>query len=281
MNVGIIGLGLMGASFAKSLKKNTKHKVFGFDISNDVISRAKEIGAIDEEITSKNIGYIDILILAIVPNKIAETLDKFLSDLKNGATVIDFCGIKRCVVDVMEKASKTYPELSFIGGHPMAGREFSGINHSVSDLFDNAPMILVNVSARDLKLEEIKGFFIEAGFRRTVITTAEKHDAVIAYTSQLCHIVSNAYIKNKTAETHDGYSAGSYRDLTRVARLNPEMWANLMIENADYLEKELSELVTNLNQYLTAIKKRDEKGLKALLNDGNNRKLAIDVKGGK
>ena len=158
----------------------------------------------------------------------------------------------------------------------MAGREFSGIEKSTSTLFNKASMIFVPVKADIFTLDRMKTFFISLGFSEVVITTAENHDKMIAFTSQLCHVVSNAFIKSDTAREHFGYSAGSYSDLTRVARLSSDMWTELMMENGDFLSEELEVLIGNLTKYLDAIKSGDRNGLKQLLKEGNDIKVSID-----
>ena len=278
MKVGIIGLGLMGGSFGKTLVKAGKHTVYGADALESVMLKAEMVKAINFKLDEKSAKEIDLLVVAVTPDKAEEVMKKYLPYLKNGAIVTDFCGIKRKIVSCMERLSKEYPNVTFIGGHPMAGREFSGIDHSTATLFENASMILVNVNADIFTLDTVKQFFLSVGFKNVEICSAETHDNRIAFTSQLCHIVSNAFIKNKNAEVHDGFSAGSYKDMTRVARLNPEMWADLMTENADYLLNELTELLDNLNKYKVALSLSDREELKKLLKDGNDRKLAIDVK---
>lgn len=278
MKVGIIGLGLMGGSFAKTLNKKTDYKVFGFDTSENAMLKAELLGVIDGRIDEKTAKTLDMLIVATTPDKIEEIFEKILPQLKKGAVITDFCGIKRNVVNIMKNYAEKYKELIFVGGHPMAGREFSGIEHATSTLFDNASMILSNVNADIFTMEKLKAFYLSLGFREVVICSPKEHDEIIAYTSQLCHIVSNAFIKNKSAEKHDGFSAGSYKDMTRVARLNPDMWADLMTENQDNLLSELTELIDNLIKYQTALKNKDKEELEKLLSDGNERKLKIDVK---
>ena len=278
MNIGIIGLGLMGGSLGKTLIKKGEHKVFGYDISEQVMLKADMLKAIDAPLTEETAKNIDMLVVSLYPSGFLSALEKFLPYLKDGVIITDFCGIKRETVEIMKELSKKYPSLIFVGGHPMAGREFSGIDRSVSTLFEKASMILVNVNADIFTLEFIKGFYLALGFSEVVITSAEYHDRAIAFTSQLCHIVSNAFIKNEIASEHFGYSAGSYKDLTRVARLNPEMWAELMGKNSDNLSKELDELIANLTLYSKALKSKDNAELKRLLAEGNDRKLMIDTR---
>ena len=281
MNIGIIGMGLMGGSFARMLKKSGEHTVYVIDANASVMEKAELLKAYDFVLTEENAKELDMLVFAIYPETFVPTADRFLPNLKKGAIVTDFCGTKRKIVSEMKRYSKIYPDLTFIGGHPMAGREFSGIDHSTTGLFERASMILVPVNAEIFSLDKTKKFFLSLGFSRVEITTADNHDEMIAFTSQLCHIVSNAFIKSKLAEKHDGYSAGSYRDLTRVARLNPDMWAELMTENGDKLKAELDEFIDNLKKYSDSLGSGDKDALRALLAEGNERKLAIDVRSAK
>lgn len=268
----------MGGSFGRTLTKKTSHKVYGLDIDKNVLLKGEMVGAFHEVLTTKNAKELDLLIISVFEDAFALCVEQFLPYLKNGAIVCDFCGIKRHIDEKMHEYAKDYPQITFIGGHPMAGREFSGIEHSTTTLFDKASMILCPVNADVYVLESFKQFFLELGFLEVVFTSSEKHDKMIAYTSQLCHIVSNAFIKNETAKSHFGYSAGSYKDLTRVARLNPKMWSSLMINNKDVLKGELSELIGNLNKYLQALELGDKDMLEKLLSEGNERKLAIDLR---
>ncbi|MBO5927130.1 MAG: prephenate dehydrogenase, partial [Clostridia bacterium] len=257
MKIGIVGLGLMGGSFGRTLIKKTDNVVYGYDINPQTMLKGEMLNAYSEKLTTKNAGELDMLIIAVYPDYFASALNEFLPHLRKGAVVIDFCGVKRPIIEEMQKALTLRPDIIFIGGHPMAGREFSGIERSVTTLFDKASMILVPVNADIFTLDGVKKFFLGLGFSEVVITTYENHDKMIAYTSQLCHIVSNAFIKNQTAKEHFGYSAGSYKDLTRVARLNPFMWSGLMTANSNLLASELDELIENLQKYSKALKEKD------------------------
>lgn len=281
MKIGVIGLGLMGGSFARALVKKELATVYAYDINNSALSKGEVMNAYNEVLTCENASLLDVLIISVYPDAFEEVAEKFLPYLKDGAIICDFCGIKRKIVNKMQEYSKKYPNLVFIGGHPMAGREFSGIERSMVNLFDKASMILVPVNADIFILQKFKQLFLDVGFGEVVITDSENHDKMIAYTSQLCHVVSNAFIKNQTAKEHFGYSAGSYKDLTRVARLNAKMWTSLMMSNCDKLETELDELILNLQKYQVALKNKDSSSLEKLLQEGNDLKIAIDSKGGK
>ena len=276
MKIGIVGLGLIGGSFGRTAVK-AGHEVFGEDRQEAVLIKAEMLCAITGRLSEASSKNLDLLISAVNPSDFESSVEKYLPHLKSGAVVMDFCGTKRGVVSAMKRLSDKYGDLVFIGGHPMAGREFSGIEHSSATLFHKASMILVPVKADIFALDEIKKLFLSLGFGEAVITTAENHDKMIAFTSQECHVVSNAFVKSPRAKEHFGYSAGSYKDMTRVARLSPAMWTELMHENADYLAEEMYILVENLQKYSAAIKRGDKKELFDLLAEGNEIKLAIDV----
>jgi prephenate dehydrogenase len=173
----------------------------------------------------------------------------------------------------MKDLSVKHPDLEFISAHPMAGREFSGVSHSTSTLFDRASMILVPVKAEIGRIAWLKEYSLKLGFGEVVITSADKHDEIIAFTSQLAHLVSSAYIKSDRATEYMGFSAGSFRDMTRVAKLSPEMWSQLTVDNSDYLVEELDSFIAHLSEYKTALKNKDIEQMKKLLSDGNERKI--------
>ncbi len=276
MNIGIVGLGLIGASLGKTVRKVGGHVVYGYDIESTVNVKAKLVGAVDYVLDDKSVKNLDIVFFAVYPRALENCLEKFLPKLKDGCLVVDLSGIKRQPVETLKRLSEKYKKLNFISVHTMAGREYSGIERSLSTLFNNASAVITTVKADIYKIEELKNFLLSLGFYEVVFSTSENHDETIAYTSQLCHIVSNAYIKSPTAKKHFGYSAGSYKDLTRVARLNSKMWSELMIDNKDNLKKELSLLIDNLSLYLSALENGDENKLKDLLEEGNLLKIEID-----
>ena len=274
-SVGIIGLGLMGASFGRLLVQKG-YTVYGADRDPAVMQKALLAKAYTEPLTVENAGEADLLVAAIFPRDFKAAAEEYLPYMKKGAVLSDFCGNKRIVTEAMRDLSARYPDIVYCGGHPMAGKEYSGVNHSSVRLFDNASMILVPVTEDLFVLSELKKFYLNLGFGEVVVTTPEKHDKMIAYTSQLCHVVSNAFIKSESAREHGGYSAGSYKDLTRVARLDPVMWSELMEDNRDYLSAELEFLIGSLSKYRDALKDGDEDALRALLAEGDKIKREID-----
>ncbi len=273
MNVGIVGLGLIGGSLGRTIVKKTNNTVYAFDVSAEAMKTGKLLSAYHNELNQENLKELDVLFLSLYPNTLQEELPYYCGNLKDGAIVCDCCGNKRRVVAQMQSLKKQYPNLNFISTHPMAGREFSGVSHSTSSLFEKASMIIVPVEC-DLKtIAFFKSFCLDLGFGSVVITTAKNHDQIIAFTSQLAHLVSSSYIKSQTATMFMGFSAGSFRDMTRVARLSPEMWAQLTIDNSDFLVEELDCIIKNLTDYKNALERKDVQQMKNLLSDGNDKKL--------
>ena len=158
----------------------------------------------------------------------------------------------------------------------MAGLEHSGFTYAKKSLFNNASMVLCSTKGSIQDVEKIKDLFSKIGFTNFAITTPEDHDKKIAFTSQLAHVVSNAYIKSPTAMVHAGFSAGSYKDLTRVAKLNENMWTELFLDNPENLAEEIDTLIGHLQEYSRAIKERDAETLCELLRDGREKKAIID-----
>lgn len=276
MNIGIVGLGLIGGSLGRAIVSKTENTVFAYDIDKHALSGGKLLNAFHQPLTEENVGELDVLFFTLYPNALEKALAEYCPKLKKGCIVADCCGNKRRVVAQMEELSVKYPDLQFISTHPMAGREFSGIKHSTVNMFDKASMILVPVNTGIKEVSDFKNFVLSLGFGSVVITTAARHDEIIAYTSQLAHLVSSSYIKSKTAESYLGFSAGSFRDMTRVARLSPEMWSQLMEDNADNLVTELDSIIKSLEEYKSALSDGDIVRLKNLLADGNERKLTAE-----
>ncbi len=276
MKIGVIGLGLIGGSMVKAIRLNTDHYVLGTDIDPKVVTKAKIIEAINEELTEKNIGECDMIILALYPNATIETARKYAHLIKKGAYLIDCAGVKEKVCDEMLEIARENGFV-FVGGHPMAGIEKIGFNYSNPEIFANASMILTpDNSVKIEDLANIKIFFLSIGFGKITVKTPKEHDRIIAYTSQLAHVLSNAYVKSETAKEHRGLSAGSFKDLTRVAYLNEIMWTELFFENKDNLIDELNTLIGNLSKYKTALENNDMGLLKELLKKGREIKEAID-----
>ena len=283
---GIVGLGLIGGSFARGYAQ-AGVRVLAWDPDEDVMVAAS-MGTVSGELNDETLGECDIIVLACYPEACIEWLEAHAQALADatdteaimGPVVIDTVGIKGIVC---ERAFNLAREngFYFVGAHPMAGTQFSGYAHSRADLFEGAPLVLVPPAVDDsLKLEllsQVREMVRPLGFGKFSVTSAEEHDHVIAFTSQLAHVVSNAYVKSPTAQEHHGISAGSYRDLTRVAHLNASMWAELMTDNAQYLSQELTYLIDSLAAYRDALEKKDEGQLEELLAEGDRIKRALDA----
>ena len=275
MTVGICGLGLIGGSMAKAYKA-AAHTVLGFDNDEATMGYATLAGICDERLSKSNIADCDLIFIALYPMAAIEYLESIAPLISEGTTVIDLCGTKLKICECGFSLAKKYG-FTFVGGHPMAGTQYSGIKYSRSTLFKNAPMVLVPPIYDDISfLDKIKQLLAPAEFGKISVTTAIEHDRMIAFTSQLAHVVSNAYVKSPTAKEHKGFSAGSYKDLTRVAWLNENMWTELFIENKEPLLFELEYIINSLNEYKTAIEQEDSDTLRSLLRDGRLAKEQVD-----
>lgn len=275
MTVGILGLGLIGGSLARAYSMEG-HRVLCCELDQQILSFAMLAGAVDASLTKDNLNECDIILLAIYPKGSASWLEEHAPYIRSDALVMDCCGVKREICSRCFPIAEQYG-FTFIGGHPMAGTQFSGFKYSRSDLFSGAPMVLVPDRYDDPELlERAKKALSPCHFGSFSVTTAEEHDRMIAFTSQMPHIISNAYIKSDTAQSHKGFSAGSYKDLTRVAWLNAQMWAELFLENRSNVLFELDTLIESLIQYREAIQDQDETTLVRLLNEGKRRKEEVD-----
>lgn len=268
MNIGVVGLGLIGGSLAKTAKLHLDATVFGCDLNEQTMMQASLLGAIDGELTEDSLRQCDVVLVALYPQAIVTWVKEHAAFFKDDALVIDCGGVKEVICRELEPLAEG-KAWHFIGGHPMAGREFSGFKYAKDDLFDKASMILTPKGDEDLPvLQRARDFFMDMGFRRVQFTTAKTHDEMIAYTSQLAHIVSSAYVKCPLAQKHKGFSAGSFADMTRVARLAEDMWTELFFDNRDALLPEVDGLVQRLTQYRDALRDNDHETMRALLREG-------------
>ncbi len=275
MTVGIVGLGLIGGSFAKAYHE-AGVTVLASNRTEETLKFAMLSGAVDGELTEENIGNCDLVIIAVFPEAAEAFLKRMAPHIGKKPIVIDACGTKRKICSMCFPIAEEYG-FTYLGGHPMAGTHKSGFKYARANLYHNAPMVIVPPSFDDIELlDRVKTLLAPLGFGSISVTTAEKHDELIAFTSQMPHIISNAYIKSPTAEKHKGFSAGSYKDLTRVAWLNPKLWAELFLENRDCVLSELDFFIDTLEQYRDAVKNNDFDTLERLLDDGRRRKEEVD-----
>ena len=275
MTVGILGLGLIGGSLARAYAL-AGHTVFAAERDESMLAFAQLAGAVQEPLTADHIEQCDLILLAVYPDACASWLAENARHISKNALVIDCCGVKEEICSRCFPLAEEYG-FTFVGGHPMAGTQFSGFKHSSASLFADAPMVLVPPRFDDIELlDRVKKALAPCGFGSFSVTTAKDHDRIIAFTSQIPHIISNAFIKSPTATGHQGFSAGSYKDLTRVAWLNPRMWAELFLDNREFLMGELDTLLAALGAYRDALAAGDEDTLTALLTEGKERKEQVD-----
>ena len=275
MNVGILGLGLIGGSLARAYAK-VGHTVFACEQDETILGFAELAGTVHGVLDQDTVPKCDLILLAIYAEGSARWLEEHAANIPSDALVIDCCGIKQNVCDRCFPLAEKYG-FTFIGGHPMAGSHHSGFKYSRSNLFQGAPMVLVPHRFDDPELlQRAVDALSSCSFGSFSVTTATEHDKMIAFTSQMPHILSNAYIKSPTAGQHKGFSAGSYKDLTRVAWLNPQMWAELFLSNKENVLFELDTYISSLQEYKEAILSDDEDALITLLDEGRRRKEEVD-----
>ena len=275
MTVGIVGLGLIGGSMAKAYAA-AGHAVLAHDRDRTMLEFAKLTGDVAGELTAETMAQCQLILVALPPEASMGWMEAHAAEISPETVVMDLCGTKRKLCAACFPLAKRFG-FTFVGGHPMAGTHNSGFKYARANLFKGAPMVLVPDEGYDMGLlDRVRTLLEPAGFGKLSVTTAEDHDRMIAFTSQMCHVVSNAYIKSPTALNHKGFSAGSYKDLTRVAWLNADMWAELMLENRDFMLTEMDVLIENLQAYRDAMAAEDFPRLRQLLQDGKLRKELVD-----
>lgn len=281
MKIGIVGLGLIGGSMAKAYRAYSdslalEYEIYGYDINDAMLDFARLDGTLDGELDQKTLPLCDLVFIALYPVATIDYMTEHAALFSKNAMVIDLCGTKAQVCKAGFALAEAHG-FTFVGGHPMAGTHRSGYKHSKPTMFKGAPMVLVPPSFDDIELlHTAKKLLAPAGFGKFSFTTAEEHDKMIAFTSQLAHVVSNAYVKSPTAQNHKGFSAGSYKDMTRVAWLNEYMWSELFLENREPLLFEIDEIINSLCEYRDAISEGDKERLTSLLRDGRMAKEQID-----
>ena len=266
--VAVIGLGIMGGSIAKALKKSNKYYVVGYNKPEEINDKALKDGAVDEIWDGTTPLDTDITLLAVNPSVTFELLETLPSLLKKGSILTDICGIKGEVVSLGEEACKR-AGIRFVGGHPMAGRERSGYDYSTEDLFFNRSYILTETQNTDKEaINELSQMALDIGCAGVTITSPAHHDKMIAYTSQIPHILAGAYMNSPTSATHNGYSAGSYHDVSRVASVDENLWTQLFLANKENLLYEIDILIRNLQDYKDAVACMDGSRLSGIIKTG-------------
>ncbi len=274
MNIIIAGLGLIGGSFAKAIKEKTSHRVAGLDTNDETLEQALSFGAIDAAVRGA-LPRADLVLVALYPKAAIEFIESRRAEFSPGCVVIDLCGVKRAVC---EEAGRLLEGsgVTFIGGHPMAGREAFGFGGAQANLFMGASMILTPQNVPKETLAQMEAFFLELGFSGVTLATPARHDELIALTSQLAHVVSSAYVQNPAASGHMGFSAGSFADMTRVAKLHEDMWTELFLLNADYLTQQTDWFIQKMTEFRNAIANGDAQHLQAMLRAGRETKEKLE-----
>lgn len=276
MKVGVVGLGLIGGSMAKAVKKKTDHEVIGWDISETIRYSAILMEAVHGFMEEGNPKDCDIVLIALYPQMTVDYIKEHAKDFKKGAVVVDCAGIKRAVCRQVQSVAEENG-FSFVGAHPMAGVERSGFTYSTADMFNGATLIVTPYTGTDIgMMNALSMFFKKLGFAKLKVATDAEHDQMIAYTSQLAHVVSSAYVKGVLSSNFKDFSGGSFQDMTRVARLNENMWTELFLANGDNLANEIDGLIERMQAYSKAIRAEDADTLRQLLKEGREKCIAID-----
>lgn len=274
MNIVVSGLGIIGGSMAKAIKKYTDNYVYGINRSSAPLQKALACGAIDEAADVSVLEKADMLILGTYPDAAVDFVEKNKLIIKKGCIVMDTCGIKSKICPSLTRLASENG-FYFVGFHPMAGKEKSGFDVSDADLFLNASGIIIPCQAPQSAVDTAAALVRKLGFGMTVFTTPEEHDRMIAFTSQVPHALACAYVFSPRCMKHKGFSAGSYRDVSRVANINAELWAELFIENKEPLADEIQTLIDNLSLIKKGIEKGDRRELAELLHKGKEIKEAL------
>lgn len=260
----IVGLGLIGGSIAKALQLTNQYEILGMDTNEEALLDACSCGAIDGKAGVEELKEADLVYLCVYPHAALEFVKSYGALLKDGCILTDTCGIKGELCAGMEqlKANGNY---IFVAGHPMAGKEQSGFSASEASIFSGASYLIAPCGAPDSAVETVSTLAEEMGFGRIVLTTPEQHDRVIAFTSQVPHVLACSYVMSPRCKEHKGFSAGSYRDVSRVANINADLWTGLFLDNRSALLDELDELQKNLSLFRTAVAEGDSDQLHNLL----------------
>ncbi len=274
MNIAVIGLGIIGGSFCKAIKKYTDHYVIGINRTPQTAQKALKVGAIDEIGSPQSLEKVDLVILCMYPQADIDFVEKYGDFIKKGAVVTDASGIKRAICPRMTELAEKFGFV-FVGSHPMAGKEKNGFDVSDADLYKGASFIITPCGAEQKYVDFLADFATSIGFGTIKITTPEMHDRMIAFTSQLPHVLACSYVLSPCCPNHNGFSAGSYRDVSRVANINSKLWSELFLENREPLIAELDILIENITRIIDAIKADDKEALTELLEQGHRVKEAL------
>ena len=264
MKITVVGLGLIVGSIAKALAESGNHEIYAIDIDEQVLLDAMSDGVIKNKATYKDLSNSDVVYLCMYPEGIVEFCEKHKNNFGKNTIVTDCCGIKTAVYSQLKKLSQE-GGYTYIGAHPMAGKELNTYSASEASLYFGASYILIKDDSPKESFETLENLAKEMMFGRIVYTTPEEHDQMIAYTSQLPHVLACAYVSSPRCEKHVGFSAGSYRDVSRVAKINEVLWTDLFLDNREALLRETDELIKNITEIRNALDAADSDSLRALL----------------
>lgn len=274
MKIAVIGLGIIGGSFCKAIKKHTANTVIGINRTHSVAEQAKNDGSIDVIGTVESLGEANIIFLCMYPQACVDFIKQNGKFIKKGALVTDSSGIKSAICPQLYELSQEFGFV-FVGSHPMAGKEKNGYGVSEAELYKGASFIITPCGADEKYVNTLADLALSIGFGKIKITTPEEHDRMIAFTSQLPHVLACSYVLSPCCPNHNGFSAGSYRDVSRVANINSKLWSELFLENREPLITELDILIENITRIKDAIKDNDRETLADLLEQGHKIKQAL------
>ena len=245
MKIAIVGLGIIGGSYCKALKAHTTHTVIGINRTQSVAQKALQVGAIDIIGTPETLHEADIIVLCMYPQACVDFLRENGRYIRSDAVVTDAAGIKTALCPQLKELSEEFG-FTYVGSHPMAGKEKNGFEASDENLFMGASFLITPCGAPKAAVNKLAALALEIGFGTIKVTTPEEHDRMIAYTSQLPHVLACAYVLSPCCPKHKGFSAGSYRDVSRVAAINENLWTDLFLDNKEPLCEEIGILIENL-----------------------------------
>ncbi len=274
MNIVVVGLGIIGGSMAKALTEYTDCHVIGINRSEETLQKALECGAIHEIGTTNSLKQADMIILGTYPEVAVEFVRKNAHKIPHHCIVTDTSGIKSKICPALSALAKEYG-FTFVGCHPMAGKEKNGFDVSEATLFRNASCIILPCDAPQSAVDTVSALMSQLGFARIVYTTPEEHDRMISFTSQLPHVIACGYVFSPCCMNHKGFSAGSYRDVSRVANINGILWSELFIENKEPLLAEIDTFIENITRIRNSIEKGNRTELAELLSKGKQIKEAL------
>lgn len=277
-NLTIVGLGLIGGSLAKAIRKNIVFKnLWAIDVDENVLKTAKDEGVIDEGYLSPQIplSVSDITIFCTYPTIAVEIIKNNINYFKSHSIVTDTSGIKNNIVKELKSIMKN--DVEFIGGHPMSGKESSGYEFSDGCIFSNAEYILTpDDDTSDCSISVLTELIKGMGFKGVSVMSAQTHDKRIAFTSQLPHIIACALMNNHNFD--EGYQCigGSLRDMTRIADINSDLWCELLYENKENILDELDNFMLDINMIYDILRKDDVKSMKSMMNTSSVRRKEMN-----